>query len=82
MKPTKQSAAAERSEVFLALGTSLAVYPVAYLPLIAKQTGARLVIVNGEPTEMDPIADAVLLAGLGDVLPDLVERVTTRLGTN
>lgn len=74
--------AAERADVFLALGTSLAVYPVAYLPLIAKQTGGRLVIVNGEPTEMDPIADAVLLAGLGDVLPDLVGRVSSRLGAN
>lgn len=75
-------ASAERAEVFLALGTSLAVYPVAYLPLIAKQTGGRVVIVNGEPTEMDDIADAVLRAGLGEVLPDLVSRVQSRVGSN
>ena len=72
-------AAAESCDVFLALGTSLAVYPVAWLPILAKRQGARLVIVNGEPTEQDDVADAVLLGRLGTILPALVDRVRSRL---
>lgn len=72
-------AAAETADVFLALGTSLAVYPVAWLPMLAKRRGARVVIVNGEPTEQDDIADVTLLGRLGDVLPALARRVRARL---
>ena len=45
--------------MFLALGTSLGVYPAAALPEVALANGARLVIVNGEPTPFDGYADAV-----------------------
>ncbi len=68
-------AAAMRCELFLAVGTSLTVYPVAYLPRIAGRAGARLVIVNNEPTPLDRLADAVFHAPIADVLPALVERV-------
>ena len=60
--------------VFLALGTSLGVYPAAALPEIALRAGARLVIVNAEETPFDPVADAVLRDQLGDVLPALAAR--------
>ena len=73
-------AAAETADVFLALGTSLAVYPVAWLPMLAKRRGARVVIVNGEPTEQDDIADARLVGRLGELLPALADRVRERLG--
>ena len=72
-------AAAETSDVFLALGTSLAVYPVAWLPIMARRNGARLVIVNGEPTEQDDLADVALMGPLGRILPALVDRVRARL---
>jgi NAD-dependent deacetylase len=67
--------AAAHAEVFLALGTSLGVYPAAGLPEIALRNGARLVIVNAEETPFDPVADAVLRDPLGTLLPDLVARV-------
>ncbi len=68
-----QRAAAE-CDVFLAVGTSLTVYPVAYLPELALGAGARLVIVNAEPTPYDDQADAVFRDRIGDVLPALLDR--------
>jgi NAD-dependent protein deacetylase/lipoamidase len=65
--------AAQRCDVFLAVGTSLTVYPVAYLPELALASGARLVILNSEPTPYDDQADAVFRDRIGDVLPRLVE---------
>jgi NAD-dependent deacetylase len=64
------------SDLFLAIGTSLTVYPVAWLPERALQNGARLVIVNGEPTALDERAHAVLRGQIGEILPNLVEQVT------
>jgi NAD-dependent deacetylase len=66
--------AAEQCDVFLAVGTSLTVYPVAHLPEVALAAGARLVILNAEPTPYDDHADAVFRDRIGDVLPGLVER--------
>lgn len=76
----RAKAASESADVFLALGTSLSVYPVAWLPMLAHRRGARVVIVNGQPTEQDDIADVVLVGRLGTVLPALVDRVRARLG--
>jgi len=67
--------AAEECDVFLALGTSLGVYPAAALPEIALTHGARLVIVNAQETPFDHHAAAVSRATLGDLLPELVARV-------
>jgi NAD-dependent deacetylase len=64
--------AAAGCDLFLAVGTSLTVYPVARLPELALASGARLVIVNAEPTPLDPHADAVLRGRAGDVLRELV----------
>lgn len=67
-----QRAAAE-CHLLLAVGTTLAVYPAAGMVPIAKQAGARVVIVNADPTDMDGLADAVLPGAIGDILPALVE---------
>jgi NAD-dependent deacetylase len=67
--------AARSCDLFLALGTTLTVYPVAYLPEAALDAGARLVIANAEPTPYDPRADAVFRGNLGDVVPTLVDLV-------
>ncbi|HSI39588.1 MAG TPA: Sir2 family NAD-dependent protein deacetylase [Xanthobacteraceae bacterium] len=56
------------SDVFLAIGSSLVVYPAAGFPLAAKRNGARLVIINREATELDPVADLVIHAEIGEVL--------------
>ena len=61
--------AARDCDLLLAVGSTLSVYPVAGLVPIAKESGARIVIMNGEPTAMDDIADAVLLGDLNEVLP-------------
>ena len=66
---------ASRAAVFLALGTSLGVYPAAALPDIALRAGARLVIVNAEDTPFDGVADAVLRDQLGTILPALAAAV-------
>jgi len=67
--------AAGRSDVFLAIGTSLVVYPAAALPEIALRNGSRLVIINAEETPYDEVADVVLREQLGHVLPALAARV-------
>jgi NAD-dependent deacetylase len=63
--------AAERCDVLLAAGSSLSVYPAANVVPRAKAAGARVVIVNGEPTNMDRFADALLLGELSVLLPAL-----------
>jgi len=66
--------AAERADLLLAIGTSLQVYPVAGAVPLAKAAGARIVIVNAEPTPFDEIADAVLRDPIGRILPALCGR--------
>ncbi|MFD6097221.1 NAD-dependent deacetylase [Nocardiopsis flavescens] len=63
-------------DVFLAVGTSLTVHPVAGLCDMAMMAGASLVVVNGEETPYDDFASAVLHEPIGRALPALVERVT------
>ena len=65
-------AAAERCDLLLAAGSSLSVFPAANLVPRASAAGARVVIVNGEPTRMDRFADAVLIGSLSELLPELV----------
>ncbi|HEX7094338.1 MAG TPA: NAD-dependent deacylase [Acidimicrobiales bacterium] len=64
--------AAESCDVFLAIGTTLAVYPVAGTVPLAKRAGARVVIVNGSPTEMDDLADVVVRGPISEVLPAII----------
>jgi NAD-dependent deacetylase len=64
--------AASECDLMLAVGSTLSVYPVAGVVPVAKRAGARVVIVNAEPTEMDEIADAVLRGSISDILPRLV----------
>jgi NAD-dependent deacetylase len=60
---------ASEADVLLAVGSSLQVYPVAGAVPAAKEAGARVVIVNAEPTPFDEIADAVLSRPIGETLP-------------
>jgi NAD-dependent deacetylase len=55
-------------DLFLVIGSSLVVYPAAALPLIAKENGASLVILNQTPTELDDRADLIIRADIGGVL--------------
>jgi NAD-dependent deacetylase len=67
--------AAARADLFLAVGTTLTVYPAAGLPEQALANGARLVVLNAEPTPFDPAADAVVREPLGEALPAIVGAV-------
>ncbi len=70
--PERAMAAAERvtrdCDLFLAVGSSLVVYPAAGFPLMARRNGARLVILNREPTDLDSHADLVLNREIGPTL--------------
>jgi NAD-dependent deacetylase len=59
-------------DLFLAIGSSLVVWPAAGFPLMAKRNGARLVIVNREATEFDDIADLVVRQDIGTVLEPFI----------
>ena len=64
--------AASSCEIFLVIGSSLQVMPAAGLCNVARHAGARLVIVNAQPTPYDADADAVLRGPIAEVLPALV----------
>jgi NAD-dependent deacetylase len=65
-------------DLFLAVGTSLVVHPVALLPRTAMEAGARLVILNAEETPYDAHADAVLRGDVGEELSTIVAHLDSR----
>ena len=65
-------AAARDADLFIAVGTSLTVQPAAHLSAVARESGARLVIVNAQPTPYDDMAGAVLRDPIGEALPAIV----------
>ena len=62
---------ATEADVMLAIGTTLQVYPAAGMVPVAREAGARIVIINDQPTPMDPLADVVLRGSIGELLPPL-----------
>ena len=64
---------AKRSDVFVVVGSSLQVYPAASLPIIAKVSGAKLVMINRDPTDVDQLFDIVVHGKAGEILPRIVE---------
>jgi NAD-dependent deacetylase len=69
----RAQAAARRADFLLAVGSTLSVFPIAGMVPLAREAGARIVIVNGEPTAMDDVADAVLRGSISAIVPRLVE---------
>jgi NAD-dependent protein deacetylase/lipoamidase len=63
---------AKACDLFIAIGSSLVVWPAAGFPLMAKNAGARLVIINNEPTEQDDVADLVIRHDIGETLGPFV----------
>jgi NAD-dependent deacetylase len=64
--------AAIHCDLAIAIGSTLSVYPIANVIPAAKQAGARIIILNGSPTEMDDLADVLLRGGIGEILPKIV----------
>ena len=57
-------------DLFITIGTSLVVYPAAGFPKLAKEIGAKLIIINNEPTDFDPIADLDIHEQIGKVFSE------------
>ena len=70
---------AAKADLILVLGTSLFVYPAAYIPDIVKSHGGKVVIINLEPTEKDEIGDVVIYGKLGEIMPEIVKGIKRRL---
>ena len=68
---TRAGELARHCELFLAIGSSLVVHPAAGLPALAKQNGARLVIINRDETPLDDMADAVVRTPIGETLAEI-----------
>lgn len=64
--------AARQCDLMLAIGSTLSVYPIAGVVPLARQSGARVIILNGEPTGMDDLADVVLHGSISNILPDIL----------
>ncbi len=63
--------AAREADVLIAVGTTLQVYPVAGVVPLARQHGARIAIMNAQPTPMDELADALLPGSISELLPQV-----------
>ena len=68
----RAEAATLECDLFLAIGSSLQVYPAAGFPVIAKRNGAQLVIINREATQLDGHADLIINGEIGPTLGDAV----------
>lgn len=66
-------AVAAEADLLLAIGSTLQVYPVAGVVPLAKDAGAKVVIVNDRPTPLDELADALLRGAIGELLPEICE---------
>ena len=68
----RAEALATACDLFLVIGSSLVVWPAAGFPLMAKRNGARLVILNRDPTDFDDVADLVVRADIGATLAPFI----------
>lgn len=82
MPAAETQRAYERSaacDLFIVIGSSLVVQPAAHMPVVAKQNGAKLVIINRDETPCDPIADQVVNASASPTMAAIIERVRRAL---
>jgi NAD-dependent deacetylase len=64
-----------KADLFISIGSSLVVEPAASFPVLARRNGASLVIVNAEPTPLDPIADLVIRERIGETMMKLLRQL-------
>ena len=73
LEPVRQAnSAASHCDLFICIGSSLVVHPAAQIPLIAKENGATLVILNREATALDEYADLIINDEIGEILPAVI----------
>jgi NAD-dependent deacetylase len=68
----RAQALAADCDLFLAIGSSLVVWPAAGFPMVAKKSGARLIVLNRDPTDFDDSADLVIRADIGQTLEPFI----------
>lgn len=68
----RAEAATTGADLFIAIGSSLVVYPAAGFPIMAAEMGARLILINGEETDLDSRAETVLRGKIGEILRRVV----------
>lgn len=68
------------SDLFIVIGSSLVVQPAASMPLVAKRNGAKLVIINRDPTPYDDMADIVIHGQAGPIMASILEKLKQGLG--
>ena len=71
----RASQEAQACDLLIVIGSSLVVYPAAYMPLYAKRSGASIVIINNEPTEQDDIADVLINAPAGETMTEIITKL-------
>jgi NAD-dependent deacetylase len=67
-------------DLFMVIGSSLVVQPAASMPVVAKRSGAKLVIINRDPTPYDNLADFVIHGPAGETMSAILERVREKIG--
>jgi NAD-dependent deacetylase len=67
------------SDLFIVIGSSLVVQPAASMPLVAKRNGAKLVIINRDPTSYDDMADLVIHGQAGPIMDSILKEVQKRI---
>ncbi|MFW9990667.1 MAG: NAD-dependent deacetylase [Candidatus Odinarchaeota archaeon] len=70
----------KKCDVFIVVGSSLAVFPAADFPVIAKRNGAKVIIINNGETMLDDVADVRIDGKAGEILPEIVKQVRKKLG--
>ena len=70
---------ARHCDLFIVIGSTLVVYPAAYMPMYAVESGAKLVIINLSSTPMDAKAVALITASAGEAMGKIVEKVRSKL---
>ncbi len=68
----------KRCDLFIVIGSSLVVYPAAYMPIYAKESGARLVIINNSRTELDSQADMIVRGSAGEIMEKIIVKVKSK----
>ena len=65
----------QNCDLFIVIGSTLIIYPAAYMPTYAREAGARLAIINLTPTPIDHYATVVIRGGAGEIMSRVIEKV-------
>jgi NAD-dependent deacetylase len=73
------AASSQNCDLFIVIGSTLVVYPAAYMPEYAQKAGAELAVINLMPTDFDQYATVVIYGKAGEVMPEVIESIKSQL---